>query len=71
MALNEDEIRENIAKLETALARGEDTVQYADRMVRYKSSSAIREAIAYFKGLLTEASGGRSKQIHVFARNGF
>lgn len=71
MALTEAEIRSNIAKLETALARGEDTVQYADRMVRYKSNSAIQDALTYFKGLLADATGGRSKQFHVVARNGF
>lgn len=69
--MTEDEIRDSISKLETALAKGEDTVQFADRMVRYKSTSALTTAIAYFKGLLAEVTGGRSKQFRVVARNGF
>lgn len=71
VALTEAEIRLAITALETALARGEDTVQFSDRLVRYKSNSAILDAIAYYKSLLAEATGGRSKQFRGVACNGF
>jgi hypothetical protein len=51
------EIQASIAKLETALARGETRVQFADRLVEYRSISELTNALAYFKGQLREVNG--------------
>jgi hypothetical protein len=51
------EITANIAKLESALARGELRVQFADRLVWYRSIPELTNAIAYFRGLQVEQSG--------------
>jgi hypothetical protein len=65
-----DEVRTSIAKLETALARGETRVQFADRLVEYRSISQLTDAIAYFRGQLVEQSG-RGRQSFGVAVKGF
>jgi hypothetical protein len=64
------EITANIAKLESALARGETRVQFADRLVEYRSISQLTDAIAYFRGLQVEQSG-RGRQSFGVAVKGF
>jgi hypothetical protein len=62
VAYTADELTVTITRLEGALVRGELEVQFADRSVRYKSSSEILTALDYFKRLLALAAGGRAKQ---------
>jgi hypothetical protein len=44
-----EEITESISALETALATGELTVEYAGRRVTYQSTDSILKALDYFK----------------------
>jgi hypothetical protein len=64
------ELQASIAKLETALARGEMRVQFADRLVEYKSTSAILDAIAYLRSQVLALSG-RGRQSFGVAVKGF
>ncbi len=73
MAYTDADLAARIAALETALAREERVVQFADRSVTYTSKAEIYEALNYFKRLLTEAgaSGARRKQTLGVAAKGF
>jgi hypothetical protein len=44
-----EEISEAIIALETALATGELTVEYAGRRITYQSTDSILKALDYFK----------------------
>ena len=72
MAYTEDQLREHIAALETALLRNEVEVTFADRTVRYRSTSDIQKALTYFQGLLRDALGtsGAPKQFRAYAGKG-
>jgi hypothetical protein len=61
MALTVTVVESYIEALETALLRGERSVQFSDRAVTYQSIDDILKAIKYFKGLLVTLSG-RSRQ---------
>ncbi len=65
-----EDLAANIAKLESALSKGEMSVQFADRTVVYRSISQLTEAIAYFRGQVTEQSG-RGRQSFGVAVKGF
>lgn len=49
MALNDAQVTEAITALETALASGELTVEYAGRRITYKSAADLVAALEYFK----------------------
>lgn len=49
MALSDAQVDEAITALETALATGELTVEYAGRRVTYRSAAEIVSALDYFK----------------------
>lgn len=70
MAYTEAQLRANITALETALTRGERSVSFADRNVVYRTVEEIREAIAYFQGLLDQLLG-RPRQFLGVATKGF
>jgi hypothetical protein len=65
-----DQIQASIGKLEAALARGETRVQFADRLVEYRSVSDLTNALAYFKSQLREVSG-TGRQSYGVAVKGF
>lgn len=67
MAYSEADLVTNITALESALARGERTVQFSDRSVTYASATELKERIDYFVGLLRQVQGGRSKQSFGYA----
>lgn len=71
MALTQTEIEESIETLERALALGETRVDFKDRSVSYRSVDDLKKAIDYFKGLLTDATGGRPRQSIAVASSGF
>lgn len=72
MAYTEAQLRERIETLEAGLLLVEKGVQFGDRGVTYNSSSELQSRIAYFKGLLRELLGGRSKQsVGYAARSGY
>lgn len=54
MVYTEAALEANITALETALARGELRVDFADRSVTYRATSDLTTAIGYFKGLLAD-----------------
>lgn len=62
MAYTEAELRERIRTLEDGLLLVEKGVQFADRGVTYNSASELQSRLSYFKGLLRELLGSRSKQ---------
>lgn len=62
MAYTEAQLRERIQTLEDGLLLVEKGVQHADRGITYNSSNELQSRISYFKGLLRELLGGRSKQ---------
>ncbi len=72
----EAELEANIRALETALARGELRVDFADRSVTYRSTADLTSAIGYFKGLLgdlqaeTNPGSRRSRQLLGVASRG-
>lgn len=76
MAYTEAGLLANITALETALARGELRVDFADRSVTYKSSTDIEAGINYFKRLLSDLqaelnpSSRRSRQLFAVASRG-
>jgi hypothetical protein len=49
MALSDVEVGDAITALETALASGELTVEYAGRRITYRSAAEIVPALEYFK----------------------
>jgi hypothetical protein len=65
------EIQTKIDSLETALARGETRVQFADRLVEYRSISEITNALAYFRQQLREVSGTGRQSYGVMVTKGF
>ena len=70
MAYTEVQLQSYITQLETALARGEQSVTFADRSATYRSVEQITSAIAYFEQKLRELAG-RSKQSLGVASKGF
>lgn len=71
MPYTESELETIVETLETALARGEQTVQFSDRSVTYRTVADLRSALAYFQSLLDQLNGGRSKQSRGYASKGF
>jgi hypothetical protein len=65
------DLQASIDKLETALARGESRVQFADRLVEYRSPGELSNAIAYFKQQLREAGGTGRQSYGVAVTKGF
>lgn len=59
------------AALQAALAKGERSVQFSDRAVTYRSADELRDAIAYYDGLIARLSGGRKRQVLAVASKGF
>ena len=57
----------NIDALETALARGELKVKFADREVTYRSVDDIAKALVYAKGQLAIAAGAAPGARHQLA----
>jgi hypothetical protein len=53
MALSDAQVGEAITALETALASGELTVEYAGRRITYRSAAEIVSALDYFKRRLS------------------
>jgi hypothetical protein len=49
MALSDSQVDEAITALETALASGQLTVEYAGRRVTYRSAAEIVPALEYFR----------------------
>lgn len=70
MAYTASQLQSYITQLETALARGEQSVTFADRSATYKSVDQITRAIAYFSGLLNQLNA-RPKQSLGVASKGF
>ncbi len=70
MALTLVQVTEYIFALETALARAERRVQFADRAVEYNSPADLLKAINYYKDLAAELSSA-PKQTLVVASKGF
>lgn len=70
MAYTEAQLQEQITTLETALARGERSVTFADRSVTYRSTQELRDALSYFSGLLNQLQS-RSRQSLGVASKGF
>lgn len=70
MALTADQLASRIDALETALAREERTVQFADRSVTYSSTAEIEQRLNYFQRQLRELNGGRRKQTLAVASKG-
>lgn len=77
MAYVQSEVEAKIAALESALARGEMRVDFADRSVTYRSVKDLTDALAYFTRILSEllasANPGnvRSRQSFVVGARGF
>ena len=66
------DLEAKITALETTLAKGELTVEFADRRVTYRSTNEITAALEYFKGLLVTVTGtGRRRQFLATAGKGF
>lgn len=71
MAYTDEEIDAKILTLENELLSVDDTVQFGDRMVRKKTTQAIRESLEYFKRLKSASARARSKQSIGVASSGF
>lgn len=72
MAYSQVQLEASIAALETALARGELTVEYSDRRVTYRSVDELKNGIRYFQRLLGAVKGtARPKQTLAVASKGF
>ena len=71
----QSEVETKITQLETALARGELRVDFADRSVTYKNTKEIVDAIAHFQRVLArlaaQAGTGRGRQTFATAASGF
>jgi hypothetical protein len=59
-----------VAAIESALATGERTVQFADRSTTYRSVDELQAALAYFSSQAGRLAG-RSKRIRGYAAKGF
>lgn len=70
MALTAEQLEANIDAIDLAIARGEQSVQFSDRAVSYRSVAQLLDARAHFVSLLA-ALNGRSKQTLVYATKGF
>lgn len=70
MAWTTVQIEAALDKLRTALARGEQSVTFADRGLTYKSTDQIIAAIREFEGMLATASE-RPRQFLGYSRKGF
>ena len=75
MAYVQAEVEAKVALLETALARGELRVDFADRSVTYRSVDELKKALSYFQdilaGLAAAAGTGRPRQLFAVSSNGF
>lgn len=72
MAHTEAELNAKIAAIENAMARGELSVEYADRRVTYRSTSDLQSAADYFRRLLAQiVTPTRNRQTVVVASKGF
>jgi len=56
---------QSVARLEAALARGELSVDYGGRSVRYRDVSELKEALAYFKAKMSAESGARPVTVSI------
>lgn len=56
----EEELRGHIRALQLTYARGERTVQFADRSVTYATAEEILRRLRYFEGLLAANLAGRA-----------
>lgn len=66
------ELEAKIAAIETAMARGELRVDFADRSVTYRSTAELITASDYFKRLLTQlVTPTRSRQTVAVGSKGF
>jgi hypothetical protein len=70
VAYTEAQLTTYITQLESALARGEQSVSFSDRSATYRSVEEITQAIAYFEQKLRDLTG-RSKQSLGVASKGF
>lgn len=72
VAYTQAELEAKITALETTLARGELRVEFADRVVVYRSVGELTDALNYFQRLLTQvATPTRSRQTVAVASSGF
>lgn len=72
MPLTDEQVAAAITAIQSALARGELTVEYQDRRVTYRSVDELRNALDYFEVLSADASGTRRpKQSFAVASKGF
>lgn len=77
MAYVQSEVEAKIAALESALARGEMRVDFADRSVTYRSVQDLTSALAYFNRILVDLYGAetplsvRPRQSLVVGARGF
>lgn len=70
MALTHDELDARIAAIDEAIARGEQSVQFSDRLVTYRSVDQLFSARAHFASLLANL-GKTTKQTLVVTTKGF
>lgn len=72
VSYTQTELEAKIAAVETAMARGELRVKFADREVTYRSMAELIDASDYFKRLLTQVvPPTRSRQTVAVASKGF
>lgn len=72
VAYTQAELEAKVAAIETAMARGELRVDFADRSVTYRSTAELITASDYFKRLLTQiVTPTRSRQTVAVASRGF
>lgn len=65
------EVDAKLAAIETAMARGESRVDFADRSVTYRSMDDLKSAADYFKWLRTQlVPPTRSRQTVAVASRG-
>ena len=67
MALTEGELQTSIDALVRAIARGELTVEYADRRVTYRSIAELRMALAVLRGELATTQASTASTTQSFA----
>lgn len=68
--MTEAEIDAAISALQTALAKGERSVAFADRSMIYRSVDEMKAALEYFEGLKA-TSTERPRQYLGHSRKGF
>ena len=68
--MTEADIDAAISALQTALSKGERSVQFADRSVIYKSTEEVLDALRYFEGLKGSAVE-RPRQFLGHSKKGF